>query len=118
MKILRLLIAFCFFSLGPTQLTWAINLQDRATIKTKIHCDHCKKCPSCGKKIYDALHEVPGVQSVKINPEKQEISIKFNSKKTNLEALRDKVRATGFEADGRAPVPAAYDQLDGCCKAE
>lgn len=118
MKTFKILIALFSISLGTVQLSWAINLQDRATIKTKIYCDHCKKCPSCGKKIYDALHEIPGVQSVKIKPDAQEISIKFNAKKTNLEALRDKVTATGFEADGRAPVPEAYEQLDGCCKAK
>lgn len=94
----------------------AAVLQDRIAIHTKIVCDHCQKCPSCGKRIYDALHEVKGVRSVKIDPESNMVTVKYNGKRTDADKLREQLRATGFEADGQSPYPEAYEALDGCCK--
>lgn len=91
---------------------------ERIVIKTQINCDHCRQCPSCGKRIYDALHELKGVKTVRIHPDDQEIVVRFKPSITHADSIRAVIRRSGFEADGLTPDKDAYAQLDDCCKAK
>jgi len=88
-----------------------------AEIKTEISCNHCMQCGSCGQNIYTHVKEnVKGVKNIKINPETNIISVKYNSEKTNLEAIEKAITLAGYKANDQEPTLEAYTNLDACCK--
>lgn len=93
------------------------NKTETIVIKTKIHCDHCLQCESCGLNINRGTRKAKGIKKIKIDPEANTITVTYRSDKTNPDEIRKAIAASGFDADGVKAVPAAYEKLDGCCKA-
>lgn len=87
-----------------------------AVIKTKIYCDHCKQCESCGDKFNKTLLKEKGVQMVVLDDKEMTVKVTYNSKKTNLETIRTAISKLGFDADDVKADMVAYEGLDGCCK--
>lgn len=87
-----------------------------AEIKTQIFCDHCKMCDSCGKNIYDAVHNLKGIQKVEILEQQAVIRVTFNPQKVTLEEVKNAISGAGYDADEVKAQPVAYEKLDGCCK--
>jgi periplasmic mercuric ion binding protein len=87
-------------------------------VHTRIYCDHCGVCETCKPGIVLALENVSGVKSADLDIEKQEISVWYNDKKTDPQAIRMAIVNYGYAADDMEPNQEAYDKLDGCCKKE
>ena len=87
-----------------------------AVIKTQIYCDHCKQCESCGDKFNKTLLKEKGVQMVVLDDKEMTIKVTYNSKKTNLEAIKTAISKLGFDADDVKADAVAYEGLDDCCK--
>lgn len=87
-----------------------------ATIKTVIHCDHCKACETCGDKFNRTLLKQKGVQMVVLDEKAMTIKVTYNSKKTNLNAIKQAIGKLGYDADDVKADPQAYAGLDDCCK--
>ncbi|WP_205528268.1 heavy-metal-associated domain-containing protein [Flavobacterium psychrotrophum] len=87
-----------------------------ATIKTVIHCDHCKACETCGDKFNRTLLKQKGVQMVVLDEKAMTIKVTYNSKKTNLDAIKQAIGKLGYDADDVKADPQAYAGLDDCCK--
>lgn len=87
-------------------------------VKTSIQCDHCIQCGSCGPRIYESLKALRGIRKVKIDPEENTISVRFNSSKATAEQIKKAITEAGFAADDMKANEAAYARLDACCKAE
>lgn len=85
-------------------------------IKASIYCDHCKKCPSCGKKLENAVYNVKGVKRIDINEADKTLTVIYNSQKTNPETIKKAITKVGFDADDMTADPEAYTKLDDCCK--
>lgn len=85
-------------------------------IKTRIDCDHCKQCESCGTRIHDAIWDLKGIKRVKISPSENTITVKYNPAKTDPEQIRKAIAQAGFQADDQPADPEGYAQLDDCCK--
>lgn len=86
-------------------------------ITTEISCDHCAVCESCDQNIFMKIKEnAKGIRSIKIDAEKNTITVKFNPKKTNLEEIEKAITLSGYKANEHEPTAEAYDKLDGCCK--
>ncbi len=113
--------AFCMIMLALI-LSFGANAQKKKTetivIKTKIYCDHCLECESCGDNITNSLGLSKGIKDVKINPEDNTITVKYNPKLTNPEAIRRTINNAGFDADNQKAPSTAVNKLDGCCKAK
>ncbi len=109
------LLVFVFILTGSTLLAQSGG-KETITVKTNIYCDHCKKCESCGPRIYAQLMDTPGVRKVKIDEETASIEVTYNSEKLDAAGVRTAINAAGFDADDQ-PAPAdAVAKLDGCCK--
>jgi copper chaperone CopZ len=104
---------FCFSSsfISPMKTS---NL----VVHTRIYCNHCGVCETCKPGIVMALENVSGVKSAELDIEKQEISVWYNDKKTDPQAIRLAIVNYGYAADDMEPNPEAYDKLDACCKKE
>lgn len=87
-------------------------------IKTKIACDHCKMCGSCGERIEKALYLQKGVKRVDVDDKNMEIVVVYNSDKITTDKIRETITDNGYDADDKKATPESYAKLDGCCKGE
>mgnify|MGYP000942053284 CR=1 FL=1 len=108
------LLVLFFFTVSTT--TAQQKTIQTAVIKTQIYCDHCKQCESCGDKFNKTLLKEKGVQMVVLDDKEMTIKVTYNSKKTNLEAIKTAISKLGFDADDVKADAVAYEGLDGCCK--
>jgi mercuric ion binding protein len=89
---------------------------ETAVIKTTIYCDHCKVCETCGPKFEKTLLKEKGVQMVTLDETAMTIKVVYNTKKTNLDNIRQAISKLGYDADDVKADAVAYEGLDGCCK--
>jgi len=93
------------------------NKIETTEIKTEIACDHCLKCESCDQNIFLKVKDnTKGVKSIKVDSEKNIITVKYNSEKTSLSEIEEAIALAGYKANDQEPTAEAYNQLDGCCK--
>jgi mercuric ion binding protein len=85
-------------------------------IKTKIYCDHCEKCETCGQKFAHDIPFIKGVSDYKFDTKAQTITLTYNPKKTTPDALRKAISLIGYDADNVKADAKAVEKLDGCCK--
>ena len=86
-------------------------------INTEIFCDHCLQCASCDDNIFTKIKDNnKGVSYVKIDSEKNIITVKYNSEKTNLTEIEKAIALSGYNANELKPTSEAYESLDYCCK--
>lgn len=115
LKSLLLFIGMVAFS--NTAFAQKTKTIQTATIKTVIHCDHCKACETCGEKFNKTLLREKGVQMVELDEKAMTIKVVFNSKKTDLDKIKQAITKLGYDADDLKADPVAYEGLDNCCKA-
>lgn len=115
MNIKNLLPILClfFFTLNMNAQT---KESGKAEIKVSIECDHCKVCETCGLNFRDNMLKTKGVKMYELNEEKKTLTVYYNTKKTDLPAIRQAISKLGFDADDVKADPEAYKKLDGCCK--
>lgn len=110
---------FVFLSLFAISVNlFANDVPKTATIviKTKIYCDHCKACESCGAKFDKVLVFEKGIKMVTLDETAMTVTVMYNSKKISPEKIRIAISKLGFDADDVKADPTAYNNLDGCCK--
>lgn len=92
------------------------NRNRKANIKTTFYCDHCKECETCGHNLQKHLLTMKGVRMFEIHQEENLITVYYDSKKTDIDAIRTAISNLGFDADEVKANPEAYEKLDDCCK--
>jgi len=113
LKSLLLFIGMLAFS----NTAFAQKTIQTATIKTLIHCDHCKVCETCGEKFNKTLLRKKGVQMVTLDEKAMTIKVVYNSKKIDLDTIKLAITKLGYDADDLKADLTAYEGLDNCCKA-
>ena len=88
----------------------------KAVIKTTLHCDHCKQCETCGLKFNTEMLKIKGLKMFELNEEAMTFTIYYNEKKTDLQAIKEGISMLGYDADEVKANEKAYEKLDGCCK--
>lgn len=114
-KLLTLLLFVFALTIASAQKQ---KTNQKAVIQTKIVCDHCKQCETCGQLFNDKLLGINGVKMIELDSEKMTITVFYSTKKTNLDAIRTAISKMGYDADDVKADPLGYEQLDGCCKLE
>ncbi len=107
-----ILFTFALFLVGNIASAQQKTIQT-AVIKTAIYCDHCKQCGSCGDKFNKGLLKTKGVQMVQLDDKAMTVTVTYNSKKTNLQTIKEAISKLGFDADDVKADPIAYEGLDG-----
>lgn len=117
MKVYIKLIAFVGLVLlpilGNAQQT---QKNQKAVIKTSIDCSHCKQCETCGQLLQPQLLKVKGMKMVELDEKAMTITVYYDSRKTDLPAIKTAIANLGYDADDVKANPEAYERLDGCCK--
>jgi mercuric ion binding protein len=113
MKHLLLVAAVLFLLAG---ISAAQSRTATVLISTRIHCDHCKACPTCGEYLEQAVYALKGIKRVDLDEKSMTIQVVYNPLKTAPDQIRKAIARAGYDADEVKADPAAYAQLDDCCK--
>ena len=89
---------------------------EKAVIKTLLHCNHCKKCETCGLKFQTEMLKIKGIRMYELDDQAMTFTVYYNPKKTNLHAIREAISKLGYDADEVKADLQAYENLDRCCK--
>ena len=85
-------------------------------VKTKIYCDHCIECATCGGLLKHDLSFTKGIRKIEVKPEQEEIVVTYQPAKITAEEIRQEIAKRGYRADSLSALPEGYDKLDACCK--
>lgn len=88
----------------------------KVVIQTFLHCDHCKECETCGLKFKTEMLKIKGVKMYELDDKKMTFTIYYNSKKTNIDAIKIAISKLGYDADDVKATSEGIASLDGCCK--
>ena len=83
---------------------------DTVTIKTSAVCNTCKQ------RIENDLSFAKGVKKVTLDLKSQNVTVLYDTAKTNPDALRKAITLIGYDADGWIADEKAYNKLPDCCK--
>jgi len=89
---------------------------EKAVIKTAVHCDHCQVCETCGQLFESEMLKISGLKMYQLDEKNMTITVHYNGKKTDLLAIKTAISKLGYDADDVKADSSAYDKLDGCCK--
>jgi mercuric ion binding protein len=95
----------------------AQKTNQKAVIKTTFNCDHCKECETCGLKFKTEMLKIKGVKMYELDDKAMTFTVYYNSKKTNIQIIREAISKFGYDADDVKADHKSYESLDGCCKA-
>ena len=89
---------------------------EKAVIKTTIHCDHCQVCETCGQLFDSEMLKIKGLKMYELDDKNMTITVHYNGLKTDLNAIKLAISKLGYDADEMKADVVAYENLDGCCK--
>lgn len=81
-----------FLLLVPALCLAATKEIKTVTFKSNLHCENCVK------KVVENISFVKGVKDLDVSLEKQEITVKYDAAKTDVEALAKEIKALGYTA--------------------
>ena len=97
----------CILSL----ISFGVNAQiTKAVIKTSGVCETCKET------LEHNLKFEKGIKTVNFDVDSKLLSVQFDQKKTNINAIRVAITKIGYDADSLAADPKAYNKLKNFCK--
>ena len=88
---------------------------DTLIVKTKVDCNHCRVCETCGQRFETDLYYVKGVKVVEYRDADTSILVVYKPKKTNPQTIRQAIAALGYDADDVPATPDGIATLDACC---
>jgi len=74
------------------------------------------QCGMCTSTIENALSDVKGVVSIKIDEEKKVGKVVYQAGVVDLAAIENAIAAVGYNANDTKADPKAYSELAMCCK--
>ena|SRR5690554_4854334 len=81
-----------------------------AQIQTNAQCGDCKE------RLEDKLNYETGVIYASLDMDTKIIEVKYNSKKTSLEKIKNTIAEVGYDADDVKAEKAAQSALPTCCQ--
>ena len=108
------LLVLTVFLISNTSMAQKTN--QKAVIKTTLHCDHCKECETCGLKFKTEMLKINGVKMYELDDKAMTFTIYYNPKKTTLQAVKEGISKLGYDADEIKATSDGIASLDGCCK--
>jgi copper chaperone CopZ len=104
-------LAMISFSFGQTE---TVPGKKYATSTITVY----GKCGMCKDKIEETLAYTHGVSSGEWNTETKELTVRYNTKKTDLAKIKQALADVGYDSKSHRATNAAYDKLHMCCKYE
>lgn len=73
-------------------------------------------CEMCKERIENSMKDLRGVQAAVLNLDNKKLKVKYQPDQVTPEQIREKIRQTGYAADGVQPDKDAYQALPACCR--
>lgn len=86
------------------------------TIKIGAHCDHFDKCETGKSRLEKELIFSKGIKSVKTDSQNKTVTVKYKTKKTDEQKIRETIVKAGYDADDVKADPKGVAKLDDCCQ--
>lgn len=87
------------------------------SVKTEIYCnDGCETCESCKPRVEKALLATEGIKSADMKVSDKTITVSYDAAKIDENKIKQIIALAGYDAGDVKADPAAYDNLDDCCK--
>lgn len=102
------LLAVLFFA--PTKLSAQNAKLDTVKIKTSAECENCKE------RLEMELGRTKGVKSATVDLTTKEVTVIYNSTKTNPDKIRTVIANIGYDADSVKANNRAQKRLPDCCQ--
>lgn len=112
MRITNIIIASMLLLLSTVAFGQKPPKVQTADITTSAVCGHCEEA------ITEALTYHKGVLAMSMDMETKVVSVRYKTKKTSVEDLRNKIAALGYNADEVPASREAYAKLSPCCQKE
>ena len=107
-----LMLAIACISPVSAQQTAAIAKPKWKTVVIKTSAE----CESCKERIEKALLSASNIRFANLSLGSKKVTVKYDSRHLTPDAVRDIIVSVGYQADGHAANPAAYEALPACCK--
>jgi copper chaperone CopZ len=108
MKKVIILFVLAFIANGVS--AQELKKVEEVTIQTSAICFDCKE------RIEGALNYLKGVKFAELNNDTKVVTVRYKTKKINLDQIKAEIAATGYTADEVKAEQAAVDKLPACCK--
>lgn len=106
----NLMILAAFFLLASTANAQELKKVEEVKIQTSAKCFDCKE------RIEGALNYLGGVKFAELDDETKIVTVRYKTKKVDLDKIRAEIAATGYDADEVKAEAAAVEKLPLCCK--
>ncbi len=94
---------------------FSASAQTKALVTAKISTPNVL-CGECEKRLHTYLDRYDGIQSLKFNTRRGEITVKYLTDRTNIEEIKTAIANTGYDADDVPADEGAYKRLPKTCK--
>ena len=74
------------------------------------------QCSMCVANIKNSLNNVDGIARVKVNLQKLNVVVTYNSEIINIEDIEQLISKAGYKANDIKADLDAYEKLSSCCK--
>ena len=95
-----------------TLVSFAVEPPKTAELKIKTSA----KCSMCKKRIERDLGVSKGIIISNLNLDDKVVTIKYNTKKTSPEKIKEVISKIGYDADEVIADQKSHDALPGCCQ--
>ena len=82
----------------------------------KVEIQTSAICEMCQYTLEKDLAFEKGVKEALLNLDDKVMTVIYNPKRTDAQAIRERITKVGYHADTLARDPIAYDKLPMCCK--
>lgn len=93
-----------------------LNAQAQDSKTKTIEIKTSSVCTMCKATLEKAMAFEKGVKSSNLDVKSQMLTVTYRTDKTNAEAIKKAVTATGYDADEIPANARAYERLNDCCK--
>jgi len=74
------------------------------------------QCSMCVANIENSFNNIDGIVKVKVNLQKLNVIVKYNSEIINIQEIEQLISKAGYKANDIEADLEAYEKLAGCCK--
>lgn len=106
---MKAIIFSVLFAFSMT-LGYAQSGEKVVKIKTSAVCEMCQE------RLERDLSLTKGVKEAKLNLDDKVMTIKYNTKKTDVASLKEAIVNIGYDADEQIADQKAHDKLPKCCR--
>ncbi len=105
------ILVFIFFAFA------AMNVQAQTSKKYEVaRIQTSAECQSCKDRLEEMLNYTKGVKYAELDLSNMQCEVKYQPAKISLDEIRQRIAATGYDADHVKTTAKAMEALPKCCR--